>query len=962
MQDSRRNPARTVGRAYRRGVVGGLALVLAVAILACPACHRAHYRRQADAEAADIIQQKLNDPRWMLPRTSIVIDPRSRMFDPFDPDHPPMPPDDPTSHELMHVVDGKPNYPHWGKDGTTQQVESPDWLKYLPLDNRGVIRLDLATAIQLALIHSPDYQEAFETLYLSALDVSAERFRFDGQLFGGSDVFYRTSGADRDLPRSRLSVDSDLALRKAFIAGGDLVVNFANSLIWDFQGNDTNAAFSLLDFSLVQPLLREAGRDRVMTRLTLAERQLLANVRQMERFRRGFYLELATGTGGTRGAQRLGGLFGGSGLEGFTGVGGGFGGVGGVFTGAAGRRLPGPPCRWVDSWGCCRTSRTSATSAPTSPVCARTSCSFSRPCVRICGRFRTTRPRSCVIACRSPRRDRICSTRNSHWPVPRPSTRPAWTTLKIDLGLPPHLPVQIEDPLLDRFNLLDSAIVPLQDHVSSLSQVVGEINERILAAVTYVETATAREARLGWTPQLARGLEQLTICLGQIESIRDELVADNLPRAEEDISRLLRVLPERRQALQHLNQKYPRVLGDQQQSEVVAQTRLPVSVDPVILDSSRLDRLEGELQQELARLQQKMQAYGPRIEQVRASLQRILSQGDGLAEQSLYEQLEQDVIFAIPGLLASLNSDLLDLSLVQARARSDSIDLVPVDLEMNLALRIAAANRRDWMNARASLVDSWRSIAFVANDLEAFLNIVAEGDLGTEGDNPLDFRSTRGTLRVGLEFDAPFTRLLERNTYREVLIDYQQSRRAYYQFVDRVSQSLRNTIRSLDLYELNFETRRLAVLSAIEQIVLNDEIQTLNEERGQAQGVTAARDIVQALSDLQDAQDAFMGVWITYEVNRRFLDYNLGTMELDARGMWIDPGPVRGGVPPYVAANCLEDEALQLAPGDCLWLDADELEVLPPVTPTVEAPSARRTDVVPTARRLIRLPAAATAG
>ena len=52
----------------------------------------------------------------------------------------------------------------------------------------------------------------------------------------------------------------------------------------------------------------------------------------------GFYLELATGDGGTRGARRIGGLFGGSGLEGFHRRGGGFGGVGGVFTGAAGRR------------------------------------------------------------------------------------------------------------------------------------------------------------------------------------------------------------------------------------------------------------------------------------------------------------------------------------------------------------------------------------------------------------------------------------------------------------------------------------------------------------------------------------------------------------------------------------------------------------------------------------------------
>ena len=318
-----------------------LVLVLGAAFAGC---NRAHYRRQADTEAYELIQEKRNNPRWMLPRTSINIDPRSRMFDPFDPDRPPMPPDDPASHELMHLVDGKPNYPRWHKDGDIPVVESPSWMEFLPADPNGVLRLDLSTAIQLALLHSPDYQQEYEDLYLSALDVSAERFRFDTQFFAGKDIYYTANGANRsgpETPRSGLLVDSlgreaGLTARRAFITGADLVVNFANRFVWDFQGPDTNVARSLLDFSLVQPLLREAGRDRVLTQLTLVERQLLANVRQMERFRRGFYLEIATGDGGTFGARRIGGLFGGSGLQGFTGVGGGFGGVGGAFSGAGG--------------------------------------------------------------------------------------------------------------------------------------------------------------------------------------------------------------------------------------------------------------------------------------------------------------------------------------------------------------------------------------------------------------------------------------------------------------------------------------------------------------------------------------------------------------------------------------------------------------------------------------------------
>ena len=38
-----------------------------------------------------------------------------------------------------------------------------------------------------------------------------------------------------------------------------------------------------------------AGRDVIMESLTQAERTLLANVRQLDRFRRGFYVQTITG-------------------------------------------------------------------------------------------------------------------------------------------------------------------------------------------------------------------------------------------------------------------------------------------------------------------------------------------------------------------------------------------------------------------------------------------------------------------------------------------------------------------------------------------------------------------------------------------------------------------------------------------------------------------------------------------
>src|SRR6185503_10769222 len=77
-----------------------------------------------------------------------------------------------------------------------------------------------------------------------------------------------------------------------------------------------------------------------------------------------------------------------------------------------------------------------------------------------------------------------------------------------------------------------------------------------------------------------------------------------------------------------------------------------------------------------------------------------------------------------------------------------------------------------------------------------------------------------------------------------------------------------------------------------DQIILNDEITQFREERGLASGATAARDAVSALTDLQEAQNLFLGIWVNYEALRMILDLDLGTMQLDGEGNWIDPGPL----------------------------------------------------------------------
>jgi hypothetical protein len=206
-----------------------------------------------------------------------------------------------------------------------------------------------------------------------------------------------------------------------------------------------------------------------------------------------------------------------------------------------------------------------------------------------------------------------------------------------------------------------------------------------------------------------------------------------------------------------------------------------------------------------------------------------------------------------------------------------------------------------------------------------------------------------------VQFDTPLTRLTERNTYRQVLIEYQQARRTYYNFEDNVATQLRSQLRQLTSFQINFELNRLAVLEAARQVMLNTFINQ-EAQRTATTRVTGARDDVQALSDLLTAQNNFMLIFISYEVQRLQLDFALGTMQLDNEGLWIDPGkigPDYGQYDPWVWHNGPGSIGHQPGVDDTMQKLDKALDELPPpfllpqsepapLPPPAAAPPTRR--------------------
>lgn len=800
--DSPRDPLlRVIG-----GPVGYFAL--GVLLLVFVGCTRTHYRRQADTEVSQVVQTAAEDPRWSLTDYTIQPDPRSRMYDPCDPDFPPMPPDDPVSQRLMRYVDGKRGSSAWQKYGTTGTVDFGRWKQYLPWDEEGQIQLNRDSAIQLALVHSREYQQELEDLYLSALEVTYQRFRFDVQFFGRTSTQWTTQGAVHAGGKSSTLLQQDTSgeAKRLLATGGQWMVGVANSFLWQFSGPDTNAAFTLLDFSFVQPLLRAGGRAVALESLTLAERALLANIRQMEQFRRGFYTYIIAGrnpgAGPSAGPVRLA-----SPSTGGTGT-------GGLF-------------RLLEDQVRLRNQR--ANVAALRDSMNRLQAFFEAGLLDTSYQVDLARQR--LLAAQS---SLLADTANYESRL---------DGYKITLGLPPDLKVKTQDPLLEQFDLIAPATTRLQEDVTSL---------------------------LEWLRDPLRELSE--DLRPRFTAIRNDC-KQLLQTIHQDEERLCESLPDRRRNLNRLVRS--RILAGERIEGIGTVEELEQRVVMLHHDAAHLAEQTTTTLVDLDVLQQKAEEQGQPLAQSRVELVELMTQ---------------------------LSSQLLRLSLVQARARLDTATLVPVDLEAERAVEIAQEHRLDWMNARAALVDQWRQIELAANRLRSDLDFTFSGELGTVGDNPVKFRGTNGQLRMGLAWDTPLTRLLERNEYRAALIAYQRARRDYILFEDRISQNLRDLLRSIELGQWNFEVRRASVLVAITRV----DVAQLNLERppkaGTLQlGANAARDLVDALSDLLTQQNAFLGIWTGYEADRMSLDFELGTMQLDPRGVWRDPGEIGPEGPPAAA-------------------------------------------------------------
>ena len=412
---------------------------------------------------------------------------------------------------------------------------------------------------------------------------------------------------------------------------------------------------------------------------------------------------------------------------------------------------------------------------------------------------------------------------------------------------------------------------------------------------------------------------------------------------------VLQTQPDSKEELKETEQ----VLADADQALIKASLeKLDLLRDQVELQAadvmSDLQRVDADAAYRISRMRPtEKETFAREMRLLNDDLNRLLKQIDDneieierLGESLVPENL-RETADAVVELVSEIAAAVDEMSLIQARARVEAITIEPERIDPDIAFEVARANRLDWMNNRAALVDQWRLIQFNAMSLLAGLDLEIDGNVSSTGTNPARFRAPTGIMGGRLRFDAPLTRLRERNNFRQSILDYQQVRRQQIRYEDRIKLSIRQLLRQLELDERNLETQRRAVIIAIRRVdqtrlslsqpappppppSADGSIPIIDATAGQL-APTATLNLIYAFNDLRSSQDALTSIWINYYATRASLAYQLGVMNLDENGVWVD-------MPFTDCSRMSAEETVLPPPVPQEWLDyLEEIDPPPPM-------------------------------
>ena len=814
-------------------------------------CSQQFWRKQADKDSYQALNQVETDPRWVNPRKGLTPDPRSRFFDPYDPDEEPLPPDDPAAGAYMKKVNGIPGYKSWHKLGESFSIENPGWLGQFELTpemvdgNSGefsgslpkIENLTVRDAVELSYIHDRSYQTELENTYLDALALTLQRFRFQVRYLGIGGEPRSTLGYT-DVPNASdsLGMTNRFGVSKLLPTGGQWAVELANNTLWVFSGASSGtSSASVLSYRITQPLLMNAGRKIALEDLTQAERELLYSVRSLSRFRKQLfvntvgngYLGLLTQIQGIRNQEfnitqlerqvrELRALA--SKPPGKT------------ETDITMENLPAglvipdeyalklkhnPDSKKLEWFGPMDAEQALALPGLSDDPM------WKKLAKELVQQLRNEATPLDVAQLES----RLATARISLRSAER-RFKDQLDQFKIQLGLPPDLVLTIDDSSLNQFQLIDDILHDLRNHSDTLVDQLGLIDDD--------------------DPDL----QQIKQALVQLRQYSESVIEQGIRLVEQDVQNVE----------DNLERRLTGISTEQEKEQIIK---------TINSDEEKLEDVSDEIYEQAEFLNQLAEQIDSLGEKNELAQRTEILKGLKISREKLLQQVQT-------------------LQVIQIGLRSELISINRYTLGMTDSTGVAMENRMDLMNEQAKVTDARRDLEVVANRLKSVVDVAVEGDVRTPtgGSQPFNFSGSSSSYRVGLQFTAPLDQVAERNNYRSSQIRYQRARRAYMAAEDQVKLQVRTSWRQLQVLEQNLETARQAL--RINVLQYDQAVEVANAPGQQSQGGVSGRNLIDALNNILAAQDRLIQIWSDYERQRLNIHRDMGMMEIDSQGLWVD--------------------------------------------------------------------------
>jgi outer membrane protein TolC len=150
-------------------------------------------------------------------------------------------------------------------------------------------QMTLAQAVAIATKYNRDYQTKKEDLYLSALSLTGERYKYALKWFGTIDYEYTKVGKNADVQ----TIKPEVGFENKFLTPEGILLN--TSLVFDWArfltGDPRTTLSGVLSGTLDIPLLGNGGGKVAWETLTQTERNVLYQIRTFNRYRQTFVVD-----------------------------------------------------------------------------------------------------------------------------------------------------------------------------------------------------------------------------------------------------------------------------------------------------------------------------------------------------------------------------------------------------------------------------------------------------------------------------------------------------------------------------------------------------------------------------------------------------------------------------------------------------------------------------------------------